>query len=243
MGFGLLALGYIFLCFYSTGADLIGYIVMLVAILKLSKNVGKEFKKCAIAILILIPVGCFNLFGFVDTVFELGIMKEEYTKVSYDEETLEELGISLPASSEAVDNGEGKGNTEKTDDIVESSKEGIIKSSSKRSKGAKIADAVFNALFIFGSLCFHYFFYQAIIPLCEKTRELKRKSKAKRNSAINIFFFSLWGLITAGGANLALVTAVTLAHFPVIILNFIFIHGCFVTFAYQSDVEDDEEDE
>ncbi len=238
-----MALGYIFLCFYSTGADLIGYIVMLVAILKLSKNVGKEFKKCAIALLILIPVGCYNLFGFIDTVFELEIMKEEYTKVSYDEETLEELGISRPVSSEADDNDGDAVSAEKEEDNHESSEEGIIKSSSKRSKGAKIADVIFNALFIFGSLCFHYLFYKAIIPLCEKTAALKKRSKAQRNSAINIFFFSLWGFIMAGGANLALVTAVTLAHFLVIILNFIYIHGCFVTFAYESDVEDEEADE
>lgn len=215
---------------------------MLVALAKLSKNVGKEFKKCFLALLILIPVGCFNLFGFVDTAFELGIMKEEYTKVSYDEEDYKEAGVSYPVADQNVSDSSEIVSISGTDDSSDVSENASPIKDTKKSKGALIAEGVFNGVFIFGSLCFHYFFYQAMIPLCEKTDVLKKKVKAKRNSIINILFFSLWGILTAGGASVAALTSVTLAHFVIIILNFIYIYGCYATFAYQSDVEENDED-
>jgi hypothetical protein len=64
--------------------------------------------------------------------------------------------------------------------------------------------------------------------------------KANRNMAINIIFFSVWGLLTAGGASMAALNVVTILHFAVLILNLLYIYSCYATFAYESDVESDE---
>ena len=60
-----------------------------------------------------------------------------------------------------------------------------------------------NYKIIFGSLCLHYFLYKSIHKLCVKTQAVKLGFKANRNLIINIAFFSVWGFLTAGGANMA----------------------------------------
>ncbi len=220
MGFGLLALGYIFLNFYTTGADLIGYVIMLIALFKLKKIVP-GFKMCIVSVILLIPVGMFNLLGFADTAFELGLLKTDYTSAYESTDTVDSSSDGETSEGSADDA------TRTTDEMMENV--------SERTKGGKIAEAIFNAVFIFGSLCFHYFFYKNIHNLCIQTGSLKLAAKANRNMIINIVFFSVWGFLTAGGANVAAITAVTLLHFVVLILNFIYIHSCYATFAFEGE--------
>ncbi len=230
MGFGLLALGYVFLNFYTTGADLVGYIIMLIALYKLTK-IEKSFKKSMFAVILLIPVGMYNLFGFVDTAFHLGIFRDHnYPIVST--ETSNITDESNQSTEEVVD-----------DSSEEKISEEKSEAEKKRNEFVKITEGIINAIFIFGSLCFHYFFYQSIRKLCIKTSSTKLGFKASRNMAINIAFFSIWGLLTAGGTKMTALNIVTVLHFVVLLLNFIYIYSCYATFAYESDVESDEKSE
>jgi len=235
MGFGLLALGYIFLCFYTTGADLIGYIIMLFSFKKLLK-IEKSFKKCIVAVAILIPVGLYNLLGFVDLAFNLGILGD------YDYE----LPFEKIESSENVESSDISEIVEVSDEVevsVESSSETLTDEKTKiKNKYTRIANSIFNALFIFGSLCFHYFFYQSANKLSAKVSVPKLGFKANINMVINIVFFSVWGFLTAGGANVAALNIVTILHFPIIILNFIYIYSCYATYAFESETEENEDE-
>lgn len=226
MGFGLLALGYIFLNFYTVGADLVGYVIMLIALNKLSK-IEKSFKKSLIAVIILIPVGLFNLFGFVDTVFEFGFFRNyDYTEQS----------VSVEASTESVDASIENVLTSSDLSEVESLSEDTAateKNNTKRSI-ARILEGVFNAVFVFGSLCFHYLFYKSAHALCMRTDAIKMGIKAQRNMAINILFFSVWGLLSAGSASMG-AFVMTLLHFVVLLLNFVYIYSCYATFSFEGD--------
>ena len=234
MGFGLLALGYIFLNFYMVGADLVGYFVMLFALNKLSK-IEKSFKKSVVAVIILIPVGIFNLFGFVDTAFELGFFKNyDYTEQSaYSEDALESNDESVVSSDSSA-----------YDSLSETSNEDLKASetTAPKRKYVPVLEGIFNAIFIFGSLCFHYFFYKSIHALCMKTEAYKMAMKAKRNMTINILFFSVWGLLSAGGASMwAFVAA--LIYFVILLFNFIYIYSSYATFSFESEDVGDDEDE
>ncbi len=237
MGFGLLALGYIFLNFYTTGADLVGYIVMLFALLKLSK-IEKSFKNSIFAVVLLIPVGLFNLFGFVDTAFDLGIFRDygndnfvqsiaptERDDVSFvnndNSQTLEEISQTADDSSQS---------SETSKEIVDT----------ERKKRTRIAESIFNAIFIFGSLCFHYFFYKSARKLALRTDCAKLAFKANRNMFVNIVFFAAWGLLTAGGTNVALLNILTTLHFVLLIFNFIYIYSCYATFSIDTDDGDEQ---
>lgn len=225
MGFGLLALGYIFLNFYTVGADLIGYGIMLFALNKLIK-IEKSFKKSLIAVIVLIPVGLFNLFGFVDTVFELGFFRNyDYTEQSV---SVEESGGSLDASIENVLSSSEKGLESSSEETEANEK------NNKKRSFARVLEGVFNAVFIFGSLCFHYFFYKSAHALCMRTDAIKMGMKAQRNMAINILFFSVWGLMSAGSASMG-AFIMTILHFVVLLLNFIYIYSCYATFSYGSE--------
>lgn len=227
MGFGLLALGYIFLTFYTTGADLVGYVIMLIALKKLMK-IEKSFKKSIFAVILLIPVGLFNLFVFADTVFDWGMFRNyDYQVPVVSIESSSSETEALGEASELVSN--------ETDEASESDEE-----DESRKKMVKISEAIFNAIFIFGSLCFHYFFYQSVRKLCMKTEATKLGFKACRNMAINIVFFSVWGFLTAGGTPMVALNIVTILHFPIIILNFIYIYSCYTTFAIEDETENDE---
>jgi hypothetical protein len=244
MGFGLLALGYIFLNFYTTGADLVGYVIMLFALNKLTK-IEKSFKKSMIAVILLIPVGLFNVFGFVDTVFKLGIFRNydyQIPTVSVESGSDEQSDVSSLYSSGSDENeNTSEGASEKSTEDVEST-ESENSTNDKRKKFVNLSEGIFNAIFIFGALCFHYFFYQSARKLCAKTGAVKLGFNAYRNMAVNIVFFSVWGLMTAGGVNMAVLNIVTLLHFPVLIFNFIYIYSCYATFAFEGDSEDDEKD-
>ncbi len=254
MGFGLLALGYIFLCFYTTGADLIGYIVMLFAFKKLTK-VEKSFKKCMIAVAILIPVGLFNLLGFVDLAFDLGILGD-YNQLPFEIISSADNpdNSDLYEQSDYSENSDNSDNSESSNisyELIESNEnlasDGITsdakdEENETKKKNVRTANAVFNALFIFGSLCLHYFFYNSANKLSQKVSVPKLGFKARINMAINIVFFSIWGFLTAGGANVALLNIVTILHFPVIILNFIYIYSCYATYAFQTETETNEDE-
>ncbi len=244
MGFGLLALGYIFLNFYTTGADLVGYVIMLFALNKLTK-IEKSFKKSMIAVILLIPVGLFNVFGFVDTVFKLGIFRNYDYKiptVSVEAGSDEQSDVSSLYSAVSDENSSEVSFEKSTEDVESTESENENSTNDKRKKFVNISEGIFNALFIFGSLCFHYFFYQSARKLCIKTGAVKLGFNAYRNMAVNIVFFSVWGLMTAGGVNMAALNIVTLLHFPVLIFNFIYIYSCYATFAFEGDSEDDEKD-
>lgn len=238
MGFGLLALGYIFLNFYTTGADLIGYVIMLIALHKLTK-IEKSFKKSLIAVIILIPVGMFNLFGFIDTALHLGYFRNyDYTlpTISVDSSIAEES--LLEETSNASSENSELSKEEKAEDIVKDNE-----SEAQSKKTVKILEGIFNAIFIFGSLCFHYFFYQSARKLCLKTDALKLGMKAYRNMAVNIVFFSVWGLFTAGGISMAALNVITILHFAVLIFNFIYIYTCYATFAVEGESENEDVEE
>jgi hypothetical protein len=170
-----------------------------------------------LAIILLIPVGCYNLFGFVDTAFHLGIFIDHELPVVITESSSESSVDAESAYTESADISidESSDSTSKK----EKSEKDI-----KREKFLIISEAIFNAIFIFGSLCFHYFFYQSARKLCVNTQSVKMGFKANRNMAINIIFFSVWGLLTAGGASMAALNVVTILHFAVLILNFLYIY-------------------
>ncbi len=230
MGFGLLALGYIFLNFYTTGADLIGYIIMLFAFLKLSK-IEKSFKNCIIAVAILIPVGLFNLLGFVDTAFSLGMLRNYDYVVPI---------VSTETSDEQISSNEINSSDSSEQSVDESMIEISDEKEQARKKRINLMEGIFNALFIFGSLCFHYFFYKSIRKLCINTQCVKLGYKASRNMYINIAFFSIWGLLTAGGTNMAVLNILTMMHFVILIFNFIYIYSCYATFGYEEKSESNE---
>jgi hypothetical protein len=208
-----------------------------------------------IAVIILIPVGIYNLAGFADTVFKWGVFRDfDYNSPfvsgvthenSENSEYSEFSDISEDLLSSDISSAIEESKESETSNISNNS-ERLNQETNKnenRKNRIKIMDAVFNALFIFGSLCFHYFFYDSARKLCVKTGATKTGFKASRNMIINIVFFSVWGFLTAGGANVAVLNIVTALHFAIIILNFIYIYSCYTTFTFESDDEDENYDE
>ena len=81
MGFGLCAVGYLFLFCFLFGGDIAGYVLIAVGAAKLSRY-DKSFSYASFSAYALLPVGLYNLFAFLNTAYDF-VSSSTLLTVSY----------------------------------------------------------------------------------------------------------------------------------------------------------------